>query len=135
MKQNSFSIFISVLISTLFSFSAYAVDLVGHWKGSLEVGQQSVPIIFKVTNQDSQYFATMDSPMQNAIDIPVKSVEVDTNKVVFTIAVAAARYEAKVSEGTMQGTWKQSGQTFPLTMKKEMTVSNSKKTKKATGAY
>lgn len=109
---------VAFIASLIVSITAQANDLVGQWQGNMAVGQQSVPIIFNVSKQNGELTATMDSPMQGATGIPVKSVDVEKDQVVFSVAVAGARYEAQLSEGELSGTWKQSGQAFPLKMAK-----------------
>ncbi len=109
---------ISLVISLLLCTTVSAMNIAGQWRGNLEVGQQSVPIVFNVTQLEESLSATMDSPAQGATNIPVKSVEVSGKNVVFTIAVAGAVFEALLTENTLAGTWKQSGQSFPLTMNK-----------------
>ncbi|WNC68688.1 hypothetical protein RI845_00735 [Thalassotalea nanhaiensis] len=113
---------IAILTSVLLSFASSAANLAGQWKGNLEIGQQSVPIIFNVTQESDKLSATMDSPLQGAKDIPVKSVEVNGNKVAFNIAVAGARYEASFEGGKLIGNWNQSGQSFPLQMEQGATA-------------
>ncbi|WP_100643644.1 hypothetical protein [Alteromonas facilis] len=112
---------ITLLASLLFVTASHAMNLAGQWSGNLEVGQQAVPIIFNVSNSDNSYTATMDSPMQGATGIPVESVEINGDSIIFSIKVAGARYEANVKDGKMIGTWKQSGQAFALNMQKGTT--------------
>ena len=105
-----------LVVKVLFFTSANAANLDGQWTGYLKVGEQSVPIIFNVQHSDDQIAATMDSPMQGATGIPVKSVAITGNNVIFDIAVAGARYESTLSDQGLTGSWKQSGQVFPLNM-------------------
>ena len=112
---------------TFLAASLSANELTGKWQGNLAVGQQSVPIVFHVEHNDGKYQATMDSPMQGATGIPVKSVSVTGNKVSFDIAVAAARYDSVLEGERLSGTWKQSGQAFSLEMSKGETLQTVKK--------
>lgn len=111
-------ILIACLLAVLFSFSTQAASLVGKWQGNLEIGQQEVPIIFNVKQVDDKFTATMDSPRQGAKDIPVESIEISGDEVVFNISVAGASYSANFNKDTLLGTWKQSGQAFALNMTK-----------------
>ena len=122
MKQFNISKSITLILSLVFTVSVQAMDLTGQWKGYLAVGQQTVPIIFNVTKSDAELVATMDSPMQGAKGIPVKSVEVNSEQIIFSIAVAGARYESTMKDEKLEGVWKQSGQAFPLTMAKTEAV-------------
>lgn len=107
---------IAIAMTVLISFASSAANLVGQWKGNLKVGQQLVPIIFNVAQTSNNLSATMDSPLQGAKGIPVKSLEVNGSKVAFYIAAAGARYEANFEGGKLVGTWNQNGQSFPLKM-------------------
>lgn len=103
----------------LLSFPSIAEGLKGKWEGNIEIGTQLVPVVFNITVSDNQLKATMDSPMQGAKDIPIESVSVSGNQVVFDIAVAGARYESIKEGDSLVGTWKQSGQLLALTMTKQ----------------
>ena len=107
---------IAFLTSVLMSFTSYGANLKGQWQGNLEIGQQLVPIILNVEHVSNKFSATIDSPMQGVKDIPVKSVEVNGNKIAFNIAAFGARYEASLEDGELVGVWNQSGQSFPLQM-------------------
>lgn len=114
MFKNALMLLLSTTI--LMSFSSFADEIEGQWTGSIEIGTQLVPVIFNITAGGGELKATMDSPMQGAKDIPIESVSINGNKIVFDIAVAAARYEAIKEEDSLVGTWKQSGQSFALEM-------------------
>ena len=118
MKLFSTHLSIVLILNLLVALSVQAMDLTGQWKGYMAVGQQAVPIIFNVTKKDATLAATMDSPMQGAKDIPVKSVEVNDDQITFSIAIAGAQYEATIKDRQLEGVWKQSGQAFPLIMAK-----------------
>ena len=112
---------LALLLSTtiLISLSSFADEIEGQWTGRIEIGTQLVPVIFNIIASKDGLEATMDSPMQGAKDIPIESVSINGNKIVFDIAVAAARYEAIKEGDSLIGTWKQSGQSFELKMTKQ----------------
>ena len=112
---------------TFLAASVSGNELTGKWQGNLAVGQQNVPIVFHVEKKRGKFQATMDSPMQGATGIPVKSVSMTGNKVSFDIAVAAARYDSVLEGERLSGTWKQSGQAFSLEMSKGETLQTAKK--------
>ena len=122
MNSIKLTMVITFLASALMSFAVSAANLVGQWKGNLEVGQQSVPIVLNVAQVSNKFNATVDSPLQGVKDIPVKSVEVTGNKVAFNIAAFGARYEANFESGKLVGTWNQSGQSFSLEMEQGTTT-------------
>jgi hypothetical protein len=63
----------------------------------------------------------MDSPDQNASDIPVASITVDKQKVSLDVQAVKGSYEGTLDaqKDEITGTWKQSGQELPLVFKKD----------------
>jgi len=61
----------------------------------------------------------MDSPDQGANGIQVDTVVAEAGKVRFSVAVVTGGYEGTVAPGadSITGNWKQSGMSFPLTLK------------------
>jgi hypothetical protein len=78
--------------------SAKQQPVVGTWQGSLPNGMGGqIRVVLKVRQTaEGALTATMDSPDQNASDIPVAKITVE-----------------------IAGTWKQSGQALPLLFKRE----------------
>jgi pimeloyl-ACP methyl ester carboxylesterase len=94
-------------------------ELVGSWSGVLAVAGQRITTVLNVTASGDDLAATMDSPDQGAFGIPVASVVVAGSTITFNIAAVAARYEATITEdGTLSGTFYQSGLSIPLEMEK-----------------
>ncbi len=63
--------FIGLIMLSVFS-KAHAQDLIGKWNGKLETQGVSLRIVFHVSQLDDGTFKTlMDSPDQNALDLPM----------------------------------------------------------------
>lgn len=92
---------------------------VGTWKGTLELGTNSVPLIFYIEENNNLWSATMDSPDQMAYDIRFDEVEPSGQTIELRIQSANALYEGRLSDdgNTIEGTWKQ-GASFPLILKR-----------------
>jgi pimeloyl-ACP methyl ester carboxylesterase len=87
----------------------------GTWNGQLAVGQQKLRLVFHFAVQDSLYTGTMDSPDQGAKGIELTSVAFDAPELAFAIAQLGVSYKGTLQEdGTIQGTFTQMGQSFPL---------------------
>jgi len=93
----------------------------GIWEGKLKVLETELRIVFKISkNSDGTLTATLDSPDQGVTGIPVEEVIFKDNTLRLGVKSAGGVFEGKVSEDFLiiEGEWKQSGQTFPLTVKR-----------------
>jgi len=97
------------------------IGIEGIWQGELKVPGTVLRIVFKISkNPDGTLTATLDSPDQGATDIPVEEVIFKDNTLRLEVKSAGGVFEGKVSEDflVIEGEWKQSGQTLPLTVKR-----------------
>ncbi len=97
------------------------ISIEGIWEGKLKVPGIELRIVFKISkNPDGTLTATLDSPDQGATDIPVEEVIFIDNTLRLEVKSAGGVFEGKVSEDflVIEGEWKQSGQTLPLTLKR-----------------
>ena len=66
--------------------SAQPSPVVGEWGGSLQVGGQSLPLVFHIRQgEDGSLTSTMDSPTQGATGIPVESTTVEGDRLVMEL--------------------------------------------------
>ena len=95
------------------------ISIEGIWQGKLKVPGTELIIVFKISkNSDGTLTATLDSPDQGVTGIPVEEVIFEDNTLRLEVKSAGAVFEGKVSEDFLiiEGEWKQSGGTFPLTV-------------------
>jgi len=93
----------------------------GIWEGKLEVLGTELRIVFSISkNPDGALTATMDSPDQGVTGILVEEVIFKDNTLRLEVKSAGGVFEGKVSEDflVIEGEWRQSGQAFPLTVKR-----------------
>lgn len=91
------------------------------WEGTLDVGVATLPLVFHLFKQeDGTYAATMDSPDQNSIGNPLDEATVKDGTIRFAHKGAMFEFEGKLSNDGKElvGEFSQSGQAFPLTLKK-----------------
>ncbi|WP_309627290.1 alpha/beta fold hydrolase [Brevundimonas sp.] len=95
---------------------AEAADLVGRWEGAIRVGDASIPVVIRVAQGPDGLIALMDSPAQNARDIPVAGLTETSGVVRFTVPMAGGRFEgARSGDGsTWTGTLSQGPASMPL---------------------
>jgi hypothetical protein len=98
--------------------------VVGTWQGTLPNGMGGqIRVVLKVRQAaEGALTATMDSPDQNASDIPVAKIGFETGKVTLDVSAVGGSYEGTLdpAKNEISGTWKQSGQALPLLLKKEV---------------
>jgi pimeloyl-ACP methyl ester carboxylesterase len=112
---------ISILIITLLtSFTVTAQDITGKWNGALKIQGTQLRLAFNVTKSNDGYSATMDSPDQRVADIPVTNTTFENSKIKFEIANAGIVYIGELIDNEIVGTFKQSGQEFPLNLSKKV---------------
>mgnify|MGYP001799589208 CR=1 FL=1 len=103
---------------TFLAMMAKAQNITGDWSGNLSVSGQQIPLIFHFSGADDGLTATMDSPVQGAKDIPVEKVQYADGELSLSIMGGQIVYSAQVKGETMEGTFKQGGAEFPLTLSK-----------------
>lgn len=91
---------------------ASAADFAGHWKGKVA----NLPIVFHIAH-DSEWSATLDSPMQGAKDIPCGKVSVKGDSIDIDMSALRANYKGVIAQDdkSITGTFTQ-GMSIPLTL-------------------
>jgi len=120
---------IIIFLTCLFSLAIYGQDVTGEWNGVLKVQGTQLRVVFNVTSADNGLIATMDSPDQEAIGIPTTTTSFEDSILRITIANAKIEYEGTLGQdNVIVGTFKQSGQEFPLNLSRERHVIQYSKT-------
>jgi len=112
----TFALLFTVFLSAAFS---QAQDITGQWNGALTVQGKNLRLVFHINKTGEGYTSTMDSPDQGAKGIPVTTTAFDGSKLLLQIPAAGISYEGEFKNDAIEGTFKQSGMSFPLTLKKD----------------
>jgi hypothetical protein len=127
MKKMLFFTLLSILIMTPNSLSAQNVNskkiVPGSWLGKLSADGMDLRVVFnlKLIGKDS-LIATLDSPDQNAKDIPCGQVILEKQKLVIQAPGINGEYSGIITgDSTIDGTWTQNGSTLPLNLRKQNT--------------
>ena len=104
---------LAALIAACIGTVANGQDLNGAWRGTLCVGPMSLNVVLNLEQTEQGLTATLDSPDQNAKGIPATAT-IDGDKLTVNVAMLGAKYVATVDDGILDGTFSQSGQSFPL---------------------
>lgn len=117
---------IITLLTALFVLSAHAqvnptTALEGSWSGKLKVGAMSLTLVLHLEQAEGYVKASLDSPDQGAKGIPTSKEYLSDDSVALKIESIGATYRAKLKDGKLDGTFSQSGMTFPLELTKGVT--------------
>ena len=103
------------------------INFEGSWEGILVAGSTKLRLTLNVIKNAAGFSATLDSPDQAAIGLPIDNINLSGATVRFEMRSLNATYEGKlVTESEIQGHWRQQGLEFPL---------NFKRASKATGSH
>lgn len=94
---------------------------VGRWEGSLALPNgQNIGVVIKITEgPDGKLAATLDSPSQGAVDLPLSDVVGEDHVLRFKLAVVNGSFEGKLEgDDTIVGAWTQGPGSLPLTLKR-----------------
>jgi hypothetical protein len=101
---------------------AQSQDVAGDWQGSLAIGAGIVRIVLHITKSpEGTLKATMDSPDQGVLGLPVDSITLDGNKLKFTASGIKGSYEGSVKSSGINGNWLQGQSKTELDFKKSTT--------------
>jgi len=118
------AVIIAALVTLLFSTIALPSNneiMEGAWQGILKVSGIELRIVFKISRGPEDILtATMDSPDQGAKDIPVDEVIFENGSLRLEIKSAMIVFEGKLKDDdlSIEGELRQSGQSFPLVLKR-----------------
>ena len=88
----------------------------GDWEGTLDAGSVKLRIVLHITSKEGAYGATLDSPDQGALGIPIETVTVSGDSIKMDMKSLRATYVGKLArDGSSIGGDFTQGQTVPLT--------------------
>ncbi len=110
------------LLSSALGFSASATnDVVGNWKGTLDVGSVKLRLVFNISKDAAGALtAKMDSLDQGARDMPVDTVTFKDGTIHMELKSISGVYEGTLDKAGNKATgqWTQAGQPFPLALER-----------------
>lgn len=103
------------MIAVVMTWTADVYALTGSWRGTLNLGQMKVPLIFNFSEMATgETQCTMDSPSQGAKGIATEVVLCTADSVSLTCNAIGVSYTGKISAGSINGRFSQRGYVFPL---------------------
>lgn len=111
---------ISILfLSFILCVTGFSQATVSNWTGILNAGGQKIELrLHLVQNPDKTYSSNWDVPAQKAMGITSSKTQLENNQLSIEIKMIGASYTGKINaEGNaIEGSWGQSGMSFPLHM-------------------
>lgn len=104
----------------LLGLTANSQEIDGSYIGNLEVQGTQMELIFNISPSEDGYKATLDVPAQGASGIELDSVILQENIITINSAKMQMVYSGTLNGETIEGTYKQAGQEFPLNLKKTL---------------
>jgi len=105
----------------LFSQVVISQNITGDWYGSLNIQGFELPLVFHISNAETGFKATMDSPNQKAFGISASSVTYENNILELKVDMAAIVYKASLKDDFLEGTFTQAGKELPLKLGRKAT--------------
>ncbi len=109
-------IFITIITALLIQTNTFSQNITGTWNGTLDYGPSTLRIVFHIEEKDGIYSTLLDSPDQGAKDIPTTNTVLKSKKLTINITKLFAAFEGKVKKNSIEGTFTQMGNTFPLVL-------------------
>ena len=116
MKMKSLA---TVLFFLMTVCNVYSQDISGQWNGALKLQGTQLRIVFNISKTGTGYSSTMDSPDQGAKGIPVTTTIFENSKLKIEMVNLKAEFNGELKENKFEGTFKQNGMEFPMTLSKE----------------
>ncbi len=105
---------ICILIAVVIISAVDVYALTGSWRGTLNLGQMKVPLVFNFSETAAGTRCTMDSPSQGAKGIATEVVLCTADSVSLTCNAIGVSYTGRISPGSIKGRFSQRGYVFPL---------------------
>lgn len=117
--KNKIKSLILVMVMAFVAASVNAQDITGTWNGMLKVQGVNLRLVFHVSKPDSGYTATMQSPDQGTMTIPVTKTTFERSMLAFEIKNLGIHYSGELIGDSIVGVFKQGGMDVPLTLQRK----------------
>ncbi|MGY3794453.1 alpha/beta hydrolase family protein [Aquimarina sp. 433] len=116
---------IVLVLFLIFSIHLFSQDIVGDWKGTVDIRGSKLDIAFHIEKVDTIYTATLDIPAQGLNGAKASNTKVDNTSVIITFSDLKLAYEGVLNDdGEIIGNMKQGGFPIPLNLKKGTVILN-----------
>lgn len=117
-----FSVALVAICSIFSSFASESIS--GSWRGELKMGPNSIPLIFHFKPDSGKISCTMDSPLQNAVGLPMNVDFISSDSIAVSYKTLDMTFTGSVSDDNkIEGFLIQRGFKLPLSLKREEPLS------------
>lgn len=120
-----------LLLSICLSSFPLHAQIEGTWYANLNVQGVNIPLVFHFeADENNTWIGKLDSPKQNAFDIPMDEVYFKNDSLSLQLKALAISYQGKKLAEEVKGTFKQGGFQTALQLKREKEEVKEKETKR-----
>jgi len=122
--------FLILIIACLSCGESNPDPITGTWKGTLKFQETELPIVFHISRSETNTLsATMDSPAQNAMGVPMDNVRFMNDTLLIELNAISGAYQGTLQQDglTFDGTWTQGGTSIDLSIRKEIPIETNEK--------
>ncbi|WP_312768870.1 serine hydrolase domain-containing protein [Epilithonimonas sp.] len=105
-----------LLVLILLAQTFYAQDLTGSWKGEIDLGTMTLPLILDIKKENNRYISTARSPKQGDKIITVDKTEFANNELIFEMKDLDASYKGQFNTDHFEGVFTQRSRDFNLNL-------------------
>lgn len=117
MKKKTIIVFLFTLVSMVgWAQVNPTTNLVGSWKGKLNVGPTSLTLVLHLEQADGYVKVSLDSPDQGAKGIPAMKEYLSDDSLAVKVEQIGMTYRARLKDGKLNGTFVQNGFSIPLVL-------------------
>ncbi len=94
------------------------MNIEGEWHGAIETPSQRLEVIFNIHEENGKLTGTMDVPLQGAYGLGIDEIALEGQKFFVRVTDVHGTFIGEIKEESIEGSWEQQGQSFPLVLKK-----------------
>lgn len=114
----------ALVVMIMFCVNVDGNAFTGKWRGELKIMGTKLPLVFNFNETESGGMtATMDSPQQNAKNIPFEVIYSSSDSISVACKRLNATYTGKLGDGVIKGQFIQNGYKLPLNLSPEKDLS------------
>lgn len=107
-----------VIVFVLLGMTNLYAQIVGSWKGKLEVPGATLDLIIHIAQDGTELSGTLDSPQQGASAVPLSKVSLEGDSLTFSLTQAGLSFSGLLKENKVEGILVQMGMDIPLILEK-----------------
>ncbi|UZO80604.1 alpha/beta hydrolase [Aquimarina sp. ERC-38] len=108
-------LFLHFIFTLVITHTISSQSMIGVWKGNLKTPAGELPLILKVTEEGNETKTVLISPKQSPAEIPTLLKQHKSDSVTITVRSLNIIYKGRLQNDRMEGVFKQSEYTTPLT--------------------